>query len=99
MEAKKRGQHVLVIENEPDPVEQAKYAGGQSGSDNYRKRQELLAKIKYTCARGNAFAQGIHDGGTLASKRKYQALALQFVAPRWDKNIVVTIALQRCVVC
>ena len=43
---------------------------------------------------GNKFAQGLHDGGTLVSKRKYQALALQFVAPGWKKNLVVTIGLE-----
>ena len=44
---------------------------------------------------GNKFAQGLHDGGTLVSKRKYQALALQFIAPDWKKNLVVTIGLKK----
>ena len=56
---------------------------------------KLITKMKYAIARGNAYAQGLHDGGTLISKRKYQALALQFVAPEWKRNLVVTIGLKR----
>ena len=50
---------------------------------------------KHDDAMGNRFAQGLHDGGTLVSKKKYQALALQFVAPEWKKNLVVTIGLKK----
>jgi len=56
---------------------------------------EVILKLKYEDAMGNKFAQGLHDGGTLVSKRKYQALALQFVAPGWLKNLVITIALKK----
>ena len=56
---------------------------------------EFILKVKYEEAMGNKFAQGLHDGGTLVSKRKYQALALQFVAPGWLKNLVITIALKK----
>jgi hypothetical protein len=44
---------------------------------------------------GNACAQGLHDGGTLISKKKYQALAIQFVAPQFKKNLTITIGLLR----
>ena len=50
---------------------------------------------KHDDAMGNRFAQGLHDGGTLVSKKKYQALALQFIAPEWKKNLVVTIGLKK----
>lgn len=56
---------------------------------------KMIISMKYEIAQGNPFAQGLHDGGTLASKRKYQALALQFVAPNWDANLVITIGLIR----
>ena len=56
---------------------------------------KMIMKKKYTISQGNAFAQAMHDGGTLASKRKYQALAVQFVAPEWKGNLVVTIGLLR----
>ena len=56
---------------------------------------KLITQMKYGIARGNAYAQGLHDGGTLVSKRKYQALALQFVAPEWRQNLVVTVGLKR----
>ena len=36
---------------------------------------------------GNPFSMGLHDGGTLANKKKFQALALQFIAPNWKKNL------------
>ena len=45
--------------------------------------------------KGNKFAQGLHDGGTLVSHKKYQALALQLIAPDWLKNLVVTIGLKK----
>jgi hypothetical protein len=54
---------------------------------------KLIMQKKYACAKGNTFAQGPHGAGTLVSKRKYQALALQFIAPDWLKNLVVTIAV------
>ena len=56
---------------------------------------KLIMQMKYGIARGNAYAQGLHDGGTLVSKRKYQALALQFVVPEWRQNLVVTVDLKR----
>ena len=56
---------------------------------------EIILKLKHDEAMGNKFAQALHDGGTLVSKRKYQALALQFIAPEWLKNLVVTVALKK----
>ena len=49
-----------------------------------RRRQE---------AGGNVFAQLIHDGGTLANRKKYQVLALQFIKPAWNGNCIVALAL------
>ena len=33
---------------------------------------------KATQAKGNPFAQAVHDGGTLTSKRKYEAFGIPF---------------------
>ena len=46
-------------------------------------------------AQGNAFAQFIHDGGTLKNHKKYQALAMQFIAPDWDTNWVICFGFPR----
>ena len=56
---------------------------------------EFMLRKKHGDAMGNRFAQALHDGGTLESKKKYQALALQFIAPGWVKNLVITIALKK----
>ena len=56
---------------------------------------KFICKKKNDAAKGNLFAQGLHDGGTLDSHKKYQALALQFIAPDWKKNLVVTIGLKK----
>ena len=40
-------------------------------------------------AKGNSFAQLLTDGGTLKNKKKYQALAVQFVDPEWKRNHVI----------
>ena len=56
---------------------------------------EFMLNKKHADAMGNKFAQGLHDGGTLESKKKYQALALQFIAPGWAKNFVITIGLKK----
>jgi hypothetical protein len=55
----------------------------------------FMLNLKHDDAMGNRFAQALHDGGTLVSKRKYQALALQFIPPEWKKNLVVTLALKK----
>ena len=41
---------------------------------------KLIFALKYALALGNKFAQALHDGGTLVSHKKYQALALQLIA-------------------
>ena len=46
-------------------------------------------------AQGNAYAQFLHDGGTLASHRKYQALGMQFLSPDWDRNFVICFGFPR----
>ena len=56
---------------------------------------KVIINVKFAEAMGHAFAQGLHDGGTLVSKRKYQVLALQFIAPEFKKNLLVTIGLLR----
>eukprot|EP00966_Prymnesium_polylepis_P068629 1594256-Prymnesium_polylepis.1 len=48
-----------------------------------------ILSLKVEQAQGNAFAQFIHDGGTLKNHKKYQALAMQFIAPDWDTNWVI----------
>ncbi|KAK3270774.1 hypothetical protein CYMTET_20841 [Cymbomonas tetramitiformis] len=53
----------------------------------------LTKKLKQ--AKGNAFAQGIHDGGTLTSGKKFQVFGLQFVDPLWEHNFVLCLALKR----
>ena len=61
----------------------------------FLKYLDHMLHLKRADAMGNKFAQGLHDGGTLVSKKKYQALALQFIAPDWSRNLVVTIALKK----
>ena len=56
---------------------------------------KIIAKKKTEEAKGNAYAQGLHDGGTLTNKKKFQALAIQFVAPDWARNLVITIGFKR----
>ena len=58
---------------------------------------KIIASAKVAEALGNRFAQALHDGGTLANKKKYQALALQFIAPGFKKNLVITLAFTRSV--
>ena len=61
----------------------------------FLKYLDHMLHLKRADAMGNKFAQGLHDGGTLVSKKKYQALALQFIAPNWSRNLVVTITLKK----
>lgn len=46
-------------------------------------------------ARGNAFAQFIHDGGTLKNGKKYQALATQFIDSKFLANLTVCFGFPR----
>ena len=54
-------------------------------------RHEL--KRKRVQAKGNAFAQGQHDGGTLKDGVKYQVFAFQWISTDFDCNNVVASAL------
>ena len=56
---------------------------------------KMIINLKFEEALGNAFAQALHDGGTLDNKKKYQALALQLIAPGFKKNLVVTLGFVR----
>mmetsp|Transcript_37826 Transcript_37826/g.106865 ORF Transcript_37826/g.106865 Transcript_37826/m.106865 type:complete len:156 (+) Transcript_37826:152-619(+) len=47
-------------------------------------------------AKGNAFAQAVHDAGTLKNKQKFLAYGLQFVDPALRQNFVVCVALKPC---
>ena len=49
----------------------------------------FILDLKVKQARGNPFAQFLHDGGTLDSHKKYQALGMQFILPGWDLNVVI----------
>lgn len=54
-------------------------------------RHALALKRKQ--AKGNAFAQGQHDGGTLANRLKFEVFALQWVDPSFLRNNVIAIGL------
>ncbi len=54
---------------------------------------KLILEEKSAVAKGNPFAQLIHDGGTLASKRKYQTMGMQWTDVRWRKCWTVCIGL------
>ena len=56
---------------------------------------KLIISSCLSISMGNPFSMGLHDGGTLANKKKFQALALQFIAPQWKKNLCVTVGLKR----
>ena len=49
----------------------------------------IILKEKVEQSKGNQFAQLIHDGGTLKSKKKYQGMAIQFFDPKWRGNHVI----------
>ena len=51
---------------------------------------------KFSKAKGNPFAQGVHDGGNLTNKRKYQVFGLQFVDSKWRRNHVICVGFERC---
>ena len=44
---------------------------------------KLICTLKMVQSHGTPSVQAIHDGGTAANKKKYQALAIQLVDPRW----------------
>jgi hypothetical protein len=58
---------------------------------------KVIIAEKVTQSKGNLFAQLIHDGGTLKSKKKYQGIGLQFVDSKWRCNhVICTGFLQSC---
>ena len=53
----------------------------------------VVLDSKVAEARGNAFAQFLHDGGTLESHVKFQAMAMQFIGADWASNFVLCFGL------
>ena len=45
---------------------------------------------------GNHFAQVLHNGCTASNRKKYQAIGLQFIDPKWRTNHVLCIGFTRC---
>jgi len=64
--------------------------------DIFKMFLKIILDEKVAQAKGNHFAQGVHDGGTLTSKRKYQAFGLQFIDPQWRMNHVICLGFERC---
>lgn len=56
---------------------------------------QFIIAQKMVQAKGNPFAQGVHDGGTLANHQKYQALGIQFIPASGEANFVICIGLKR----
>jgi hypothetical protein len=54
----------------------------------------LIIKLKMGQSHDAPFAQAQHDGGTAANKKKYQALAMQFIDPKWLRNLVICIGFK-----
>ena len=49
----------------------------------------LINKLKMEQSHDTPFAQAQHDGCTAANKKKYEAKALQFIDPKWLRNLVI----------
>ncbi len=49
--------------------------------DIFKLFLKTILDEKVDQAKRNRFAQAVHDGGTLTSKRKYQAFGIQFIDP------------------
>ena len=65
----------------------------------YAVFQQYLALVmarKIEMSRGAAFAQMVHDGGTLRNHWKHQALGIQLVDPLWQANLVICLGLVPC---
>jgi len=54
---------------------------------------KFLIAAASTTYYGMPFAQCVHDGGTI-QKRKFEAVGLQFVGPKRDKNFVFVIGFE-----
>jgi hypothetical protein len=52
-----------------------------------------MMALKHTQAKGNAFAQGQHGGGTLVNRTKFGVQAVQWVDTSFPRNNVVVFAL------
>jgi len=52
---------------------------------------QLICALKMAQSHGTPSVQGIHDGATAANKKKYQALAIQLVDPKWKRNLVICV--------
>ena len=63
----------------------------------FERLLRFVLKMKYEQSKGNAFAQGMHDGVTLANHSKYQGYALQFISPDFDENLVVCFGFKKSV--
>ena len=64
--------------------------------DIFKVFLKIILDEKVAQAKGNHFAQAVHDGGTLTSKRKYQAFGIQFIDPQWRRNLVICLGFERC---
>jgi hypothetical protein len=54
---------------------------------------KIILDEKVAQAKGNQFAQAVRYGGILTNKRKYQAFGIQFIDPKWRRNLVIAWAL------
>ncbi len=57
---------------------------------------KIILDEKVAKAKGNPFAQVVHDGGTFTSKRKYQVFGIMFVDTQWRMNYVICLGFERC---
>jgi hypothetical protein len=78
----KNGAKVLITRTQLEKAIQAEY-------DVFILFLKFVLHQKVRQAKGNAFAQFLHDGGTLASHKKYQAFAVQLILPDWNRNFVI----------
>ena len=53
---------------------------------------KYMLQLKFQHSKGNAFAQGLHDCGTLENHEKFLALGIQFIDPKWFRNWVICLS-------
>lgn len=58
----------------------------------------LVVQLKLEQGHGSHFAQVIHNGVTLANHKKYEAIRLQMVDPKWICNHVICLGFVRSAV-